>query len=432
MIYFTYNLILTFILTISIPYLLIRALIRKDFRVELLERTGCFSYSSSKATIWLHAASVGEVYCSIPILKKIKEEFPTNEIVITTMTRYGNEIAKKSFPDAKKIFFFPFDYPLFLKSVIKKIKPVLLLIAETELWPNLLMYCQRLKIPIIIFNGRISKRSFPRYNFFKFFFKKFLNKNIVFLMQTEEDKDRILMIGAHPERTKVIGNLKFDITPSASCEKRKMEFLKLLRISERDLIFVAGSTHSGEEWVLLEVYKKLKSLFPNLIFILAPRHLTRIGEIEEILKKHSLSWIRRTSLSINGNLMEENLHDVILIDTIGELMNLYSLATVVFIGGSLVPVGGHNPIEPLLFKKCVIFGPHMFNFKEISRLLVKEGGAIEVKDDTELYSQLNNLLSEETKRNQIGERGYKIIENNRGAKERIFEEIKIILSNLSQ
>ncbi len=429
MIYFTYNLVLTFILTIYVSYLLIRALIQKDFRTELLERMGYFHYVSSKRTIWLHAASVGEISGSIPILKKIKEEFPANDIIITTMTRSGNETAKKSFPEAKKILFFPIDHPFFLNNVIKKIKPALLLIAETELWPNLIMSCRRLKIPIIIFNGRISKKSFPRYNLFKSFFKSLLNQNILFLMQTEEDRDRILSIGAPLERTKVMGNLKFDITPSPSWEERRIEFSKLLMIDERDLILIAGSTHSGEEEVILEIYKRLKNLFPNLILILAPRHISRIAEVEEILKKKSISWIKRTSLQTN--IFERNPHDVILIDTIGELMNLYSLASLAFIGGSLVPVGGHNPIEPLLFKKCVLFGPHMFNFKEISGLLIKEGGAIMVKDDKELYYQLMNLLSDETLRNQIGERGYKIIENNRGAKERIFEEIKNLLFNLS-
>lgn len=431
MIYFTYNFILTFILTLSIPYFLLRSLIQKDFRIQLLERMGCFPFVSSNKTIWLHAASVGEISCSIPLLKKIKEEFPKNEIVITTMTRSGNEIARKSFPEAQRILFFPVDHPLFLRNVIKKIKPMLILIAETELWPNLLMSCQRLEIPVIIFNGRISKKSFPRYNFFKFFFKKLLTSNILFLMQSEEDKERILMIGAQPERTKVIGNLKFDITPSPTWEEKRGEFSKLLMIDEEDLILIAGSTHSGEEEVLLETYKELKRLFPHLIFILAPRHLTRINEIEEILKMQSLTWVRRTSLMINRNLIEKNSHDVILIDTIGELINLYSIASLVFIGGSLVPVGGHNPIEPLLFKKCVLFGPHMFNFKEISRLLIKEGGAIKVKDEKELYYQLKILLSDETLRKQIGERGYKIIENNRGAKEKIFGEIKNILSNLS-
>jgi len=429
MIYIFYNIILTFIIILFIPYFIIRFLVQKDFKSELLERMGYFHQNFPQKNIWLHAASVGEVFGCLPLLKNIKEEFPKDGIILTTMTRTGREVAKKSSSEINEVLFFPIDYPFFLKKVIRKLKPRLLLIAETELWPNLIISCGRLNIPIILFNGRISRKSFPRYKFFKFFFKRFLKYVSLFLMQTEEDRLRVLKIGAPPERAKVTGNIKFDITPPPSWEGKRTEFLKIFGNIENHIFLIAGSTHSGEEEILIKTYKKLIKSYPELILILAPRHLQRIREVEEILRKESISWVRRTSFSLGGNKFERNSYDVILLDTIGELINLYSLATIVFIGGSLTPVGGHNPIEPLLFKKCVLFGPYMFNFKEISNLLVEAGGAIQVKDDIDLFYQLKRLLSDEISRNKVGQIGYKIIEDNRGAKEKIFFEIKTLLSN---
>ena len=430
MIYLLYNIILTFILIFFAPYFLLRSLVEKRFRKELAERMGFFRNLPVKKSLWVHAASVGEVFCSIPLLKRMKVEFPHCGIVLTTMTRTGNEAAKNSIPEANCVLFFPIDHPLTVRRVIKRIQPSLLLIAETELWPNLLQSCGKNGVPIVLFNGRISERSFRRYHLFKFFFKECLKYISLFLMQTEEDQNRIIEIGASPEKTKVAGNLKFDQTFPSFTQEIVVEMSKLLRLQGKEIILIAGSTHSGEEEILIGLFKELRKFDPHLVLLLAPRHLERLEEVERILKKESISWMRRTSLSMDQNRLPQELKEppkVILLDTMGELMSLYRLGTVVFIGGSLVPVGGHNPIEPLFFKKCVLFGPHMFNFLEISQSLLEAGGAIQVEGKEDLFFQLKRLFSDEGARTEVGERGYQFIQKHRGAIERMFEEIKPFL-----
>lgn len=310
--------------------------------------------------------------------------------------------------------------------------PNLLLIAETELWPNLLRSCGKKKIPVILFNGRISKKSFRRYLFLKFFFKECLKYLSLFLMQTEEDRNRIIEIGAPSDKARVSGNLKFDQTSSNFTEKGIAEMARSLGLQGKEDILIAGSTHSGEEEILLSLLKDLRKTYPQLILILAPRHLERLEEVEKILEKESLSWKRRTSLSVDQEQYHEKmkqLPEVILLDTMGELMGFYSLGTLVFVGGSLVPVGGHNPLEPLFFKKCVLFGPHMFNFLEISRLLIEAGGAIQVRGREDLAFQLKRLLSDERARKETGEKGYQFLQKHRGATERMFQEIRPYLKD---
>jgi 3-deoxy-D-manno-octulosonic-acid transferase len=427
MIHYLYNILTTFFLILSVPYLLLRSLFQERFLKEMTERMGFFPNLSTKRVIWVHAASVGEVLCSAPLLKRIKKEFPNFEIVLTTMTPTGKKTAKDHISETDHVFSFPMDHPLTIQRAIRRIAPNLLLIAETELWPNLLRSCGKKRIPIILFNGRISKKSFRRYLFLKFFFKECLKYISLFLMQTEGDRNRIIEIGAASDRTKASGNLKFDQTSSNFTEERIVEMARSLGLQGKEEILIAGSTHSGEEEILLSLLKDLRESYPHLILILAPRHLERLEEVERILEKESLSWKRRTSLSVGQEKNHEKIKDlpeVILLDTMGELMGLYSLGTLVFIGGSLVPVGGHNPLEPLFFKKCVLFGPHMFNFLEISRLLIEAGGAIQVKGREDLIFQLKRLLSDERARKETGEKGYQFLQKHRGATERMFQEIR--------
>jgi 3-deoxy-D-manno-octulosonic-acid transferase len=229
----------------------------------------------------------------------------------------------------------------------------------------------------------------------------------------------------------VAGNLKFDQTFPPFTQEMMTEMSKSLRFQGEETILIAGSTHSGEEEILIELFKELRKFDPHLVLLLAPRHLERLEEVERILRKESIPWLRKTSLSMDQNRSAQEPKEppeVILLDTMGELMSLYSLGTVVFIGGSLVPVGGHNPIEPLLFKKCVLFGPHMFNFLEISQSLLETGGAIQVKGKEDLFFQLKRLLSDEGVRKEVGERGYQFIQKHRGTTERMFEEIRPFLT----
>mgnify|MGYP001075461711 CR=1 FL=1 len=431
MIHQLYNILLTCLIILSSPYFFMRSLFQEHFRKGLIQRIGFFPSLSNKGTIWVHAASVGEVFCSIPLLKRIKKEFPLSKIILTTMTPAGNKAAKTSIPEADAVLLLPIDHPFSIRRAIQRIQPGLLLIAETELWPNLLRSCGKKGIPIILFNGRISQKSFRRYLLFQFFFRKYLQYLNLFLMQTEEDRDRIIKIGAPSEKTKVSGNLKFDQTFPSFTQEALTEMAESLCLQGKETILIAGSTHSGEEEILLNLFIDLRKIYSYLILILAPRHLNRLEEVEKILKKESILWTRKTSLSLNrgcsgGELKE--LPEVILLDTMGELMKLYSLGTLVFIGGSLVPVGGHNPLEPLFFKKCVLFGPHMFNFLEISHRLIEAKGAIQVRGKEDLFFHLKRLLTDEREREEVGEKGYQFLQRHRGATEKIFEEIRPFLT----
>jgi 3-deoxy-D-manno-octulosonic-acid transferase len=427
MIYHIYNILLTFLLILASPYVLLRSLVQKRFREALPQRMGFFETPSFKGPIWVHAASVGEVFCSVPVLKRVKKEFSRARIVLTTMTSTGNKTAKTHLPEADQVLFIPMDHPLFVRRTIEKIQPSILLIAETELWPNLLRLCGKKRIPIVLFNGRISQKSFQRYVFFKFFFKECLKYISLFLMQTEEDRTRIIEIGADPQKTSVVGNLKFDQTfPNFSLEAMD-KMAKALGLHKREKVFIAGSTHSGEEEILISLHKELKKTDPHLVLILAPRHLERLDEVEKILRKESEAWVRKSSQPPGAGGSVQKVPDVILLDTMGELMTIYSLGTLVFVGGSLVPIGGHNPLEPLFHKKCVLFGPYMFNFLEISQRLIEAGGAIQVSGKEELSSQLRRLLLDELARKEVGERGYQFLQKHQGATARMFEEIRPLL-----
>jgi 3-deoxy-D-manno-octulosonic-acid transferase len=431
MIFLTYNILLTFLLILASPYFLLRSLIQKRFRKALPQRMGFSRSASFKRPIWVHAASVGEVFCSIPLLKRIKKEFTDLKIVLTTMTFTGNETAKTYLPEADQVLFLPIDHPFIIPRVIEKTQPNLLLIAETELWPNLLQSCGKKGIPIVLFNGRISQKSFQRYQLFKFFFKKCLKHISLFLMQTEEDRTRIIEMGGESQKTRVVGNLKFDQTFPSFTQEVVAEMAKHLGLQGNENILIAGSTHTGEEEILVNLYKELKKSNPHLLLILAPRHLERLEEVERILRKESFSWLRKTSLSLGTGRSDQERPDVILLDTLGELMGLYSLGTLVFVGGSLVPVGGHNPLEPLFFRKCVLFGPHMFNFLEISNRLIENGGAIQVSGKEDLFSQMKRLLFDEDARKEVGEKGYQFLQKHQGATERMFEEIRPLLINIA-
>jgi len=432
MLYHLYSILLTLLLILVSPYFLLRSLFQERFRKALLQRMGFFKGPSFKRPIWVHAASVGEVFCSLPLLKKIRKEFPHSKIVLTTITSTGNETAKTRAPEADRVLFLPIDHPLILRRSINKIHPSILLIAETELWPNLLRSCGKRRIPVVLFNGRISQRSFRRYIRFKFFFKECLRNISLFLMQTEEDRKRIIEIGGESQKTRTTGNLKFDQIIPFFTQEAKTEIAKTLGLDGTEKILIAGSTHSGEEEILVGLYKELKGMTPHLVLVLAPRHLERLEEVEGILRKESIPWSRKTALSIGADQpSDRKAPGVILLDTMGELMGIYSLGTLVFVGGSLVPIGGHNPLEPLFFEKCVLFGPHMFNFLEISDRLIEAGGAIQVSGKEDLFSQMKRLLIDEVAREEVGKKGHQFLQKHQGATERMFEEIRPFLNDIS-
>ena len=428
--YFIYNILLFSITFLALPFILFAMLSTKKYRSGLSQKVGfvpdsIFSKLSGERPVWIHAVSVGEVMTTIPLIRKLKKKYPDQKIVLSTVTVTGNYTATLNAKEADAVIYFPFDYPFIVKRVIRTINPKLFITLETELWPNFLRALKRNHIPSVVISGRISKNSYPRYRWTRFFFSKVLANIDAFYMQTDIDARRIIDIGAPRDRVVTVGNLKFDQSLPIVTAEEKSEFYKMLYVNEEQKIFIAGSTHRGEEDSILDIFQTLKKSHPDLILILAPRHPERFNEVAQLITRYGLRDIKRTALK---GQTQTNPYDVMLLDTIGELSKLYSIGTIIFVGGSLVPIGGHNVLEPAVHKKAVLFGPHMDNFLEISSHLMKNGGGLQVHTREELLTHAQKLLSDDTLRTDLGEKAFEIISPNQGAIEKAMEIIETFIA----
>jgi 3-deoxy-D-manno-octulosonic-acid transferase len=412
--YIIYNLLLIITIVLSLPVILFKLITVPKYRGGMTQKLGRLRKSVMKAVtgsrpIWVHAVSVGEVMAAHPLIRELKKKYPHRKLILSTVTVTGNFTARRRVPEADAVFYFPFDFPWIVRRVIQGINPQIVLVAETELWPNFFRELKRAGIPSAVINGRISPNSHRNYRKFKVFFRQVFDNVTLFCMQSEADAVRIRDIGADPEKVMVTGNLKFD-------QKLPKNTSAPVSIPSGKKVITAGSTHRGEEAALLEVFKRLREKFPELLLILAPRHPERFDEVEGLINKAGYDCQRRTKL-------KGIVKDVLLLDTIGELRSFYSLCDIAFIGGSLVKVGGHNLLEPAAMKKPVIFSRYMFNFKEISEALLSAGGGVMVKDKAELYVQIDNLLSDKELARTMGERAFSVIEMNSGAARKTIDAV---------
>ncbi len=422
--YFLYNLIASVFFIFAFPYFLFRSFFTPGYGRGLKEKFGFISRVkreslNKRPNIWLHAVSVGEILASLPLIKLIQQTFPRYQLVISTTTTTGQAVARKKVSGAIFIYF-PLDLFPPASRVLNTVKPAIFIVAESEIWPNFFRLAHRRNIPIILFNGRISLRSYSRYRWMGAFFRKVAAYISLFGMQTELDARRIISLGADSSRVKVTGNTKFDALEKlgpGEIEKLKKE----LGIFGRDLIFVAGSTHPGEEEIILNCFLKLKREFVDLRLILCPRHLERLAEVESQIRRRGISFSRRTHLPHNES---QKRPDILLLDTMGELAGIYSLATVVFVGGSLIPKGGQNILEPINFGKPVVFGPYISNFQEIAELLENSGIGFRIQNEDELYQKMLSFLKNEKLRGDIGNKAGLIVARHRGASFKNFELIK--------
>jgi 3-deoxy-D-manno-octulosonic-acid transferase len=427
-----YNILLTITSVFLSPFLCFMLFIRPKYRKGLIQKLGFLPGEAlvsleGKQPIWIHAVSVGEVMAAIPLIRELKKKYPEEKLVISTVTDTGNYTARQQVKEADSVIFFPFDYPGIVRKVITRVRPRLFITLETEIWPNFLRELNRLKIPAIMVSGRISSNSYRQYRFFSFFFKKVLENISFFCMQSETDASRITAIGARPERLRITGNLKLNQNiPIRIPEDKKGLFLSL-NLREGQNIFIAGSTHRGEEEIILAVFRELKKEFPDLILLLAPRHPERFSEVASLLQGMEFNSIRRTEISLSSGGRGEV--EVIILDTIGELFKFYGIGTVIFIGGSLVPIGGHNILEPAIYKKAVLFGPHMDNFSDISQILSSTGAGICVGNEKELLTRARALLLDEGLRESLGKAALKVIEENQGALHKSIEVIEQFLTH---
>lgn len=406
---------------VGIFYLFYR-LIKSRFNiVEVRERLGFYPRANSKGDrIWIHCASVGEVNILKPFLKFLMKETSPSNIVITTMTETGREIAKSKYTEINNIFFAPIDIYFSVNNALKRLKPRVIFLIETELWPDLIYYSSIYGVKLVLINARLSSTAFKWYRLLKFFFRPLLKKLELIITQSEDDKIKFSQLKDSDENIFVSGNLKFDIDISVRSEELDK---KLLELFANRRVFIAGSTHEGEEEIIIKRISEYLKNFPDLKFIIAPRHIERLNPIEKLLNDYKLKFIRRTQINSSNNLF----FDVLLLDTIGELSSIYRIATIVFIGGTLVPVGGHNVIEPAIVSKPVIFGPYYNNFKYACELLLSKGGGICVKDSEELFSKTVELLKDSELLQRTGRNAKNAISEGMGSAEKTFTLIKKIL-----
>jgi len=375
--------------------------------------------------IWVHAVSVGEVMAALPLLKRLRERFPSTNIILSTITDTGQKVAKERTPEGTTVVYLPFDIPLILNAVVKKVRPEILITIETELWPNMFRIFKTNNIPVILLNGRISGKSFQGYKKISFFMKKVLSYVDTFGMQAESDAERIRSLGVDESRVMIIGNFKFDTRPPSQVPEWTEKM--------KGPVIIAGSTHEGEEEFFTSIYSKLKEDFPDLNLIIAPRHPERFQEVEDMLKSKGFSFIKRSVLSTQS--LALILHPssfiplegvVLLLDTVGELSAIYGISDIAIIGKSFKGYGGQNPLEPAYWGKPVVCGPHMENFPVIKDFY-NAGAALEVNEE-ELYSKLRDLLLSPEKAKEIGLKAQQLYRKNAGAVERAMEIIERYIS----
>jgi 3-deoxy-D-manno-octulosonic-acid transferase len=427
--YFIYNILLLAASPVLALLMLVAAASAQKYRSGLAQKLGFISGSvtrrlSGSRPVWIHAVSVGEVMATIPLLQEMKGRYPRQKIVLSTVTATGNHTAALNARQADAVIYFPFDYPFMVKRAIKRINPRLFITMETELWPNCLREMKKNGIPSLVVSGRISNHSYRKYRSARFFFSRVLANIDAFYMQTEEDARRIISIGADRSRVITLGNLKCDQEVPLLTDREKAHLYSTLNLRPDQNIFIAGSTHRGEEEMVLEVFNRLRESCADLTLILAPRHPERFGEVAGLIARYRLAFVRKTELAQQA---PGQRREVILLDTIGELSKLYSIGTVIFVGGSLVPTGGHNVLEPVAYRKAVLFGPHMDNFQEIARCLTQSGGGVQVENKEQLFVKAKGLLDTESVRNDLGEKAFQIIARNQGTTRKAMEAIGTFL-----
>src|SRR5919198_762943 len=425
--YLLYNGLLLLASLGGLPYFALKSLRVGKYRAGILQRFGHVPQEVVAALkgmrpLWLHAVSVGEVIAAAPLVSALRQRFPQLPILVSTVTDTGQATARDKMATAACLYF-PLDYPWVVRRVIGRIQPRLFVMVETEIWPNFLRELARRGVPAMLVNGRISPRSFRGYRRLKPFMRYVLQAIASFNMQTKVDAERIIAIGAEPSRVQITGNVKYDLALDPLTSAQEHALRADLGLGEAP-VFMAGSTHRGEEDIVLEAYLQARAQVPMLRLLLAPRHLDRLDEIEALLRSRQLPTRRRSQGRMGSNKGEA---PVLLLDTIGELATLYSVGTVVFVGGSFVPIGGHNILEPAAHRKAIVFGPHMHNFHQIADALLEAGGALQVQQPAALGGAITHLLRHPERRQALGEAAYRVLRDNQGAIERNVQLIERLL-----
>ena len=442
--YALYSLLMAAGLFLLSPYFLVRGLMYGKYLGNIRERLGWTfpkelrqgqGQRRSEGTIWIHAVSVGEVLAAYPLAKQLKQQYGERRLVLSTTTATGQKLARDRMPFADAIFYFPLDWRGPVRRAMDAVRPAVVIIVETEIWPNFLRECRRRAVPVIFVNGRLSERSLRGFRraitfsggVLRGFLKRILNDAALYLMQADEDASRLLELGADVHRVMVAGNLKYDLDDPAETPVSKWLAEELGRI-HRHPIVVAGSVVTHEETQVLRAFAEVERQFPRALLILAPRKPDRFDDAAKIIAESNHKSVRRTKLTLNGtgsNALAAG--SVLLLDTVGELASIYRLADAVFVGGSLVPSGGHNILEPAAFSKAPIYGPSMDNFREMAAKFLDAKAAVQVNSSEELAAAWIGLLKDDIRAMRMGAAARDLVDRNRGATARVLARIEQIV-----
>ena len=428
--YLAYSLLLSLGLLVLIPHFLVQALAHGKYIAGLRQRLGAVPPVNGKPVIWLHCVSVGETQAARPLAKRLKQQFPHHDLVVSTITLTGQNLARDVFRNqAASVFYFPFDWRWTVRRTLKAVNPAVVLIMETELWPNFLRECKKRRIPVAVVNGRISRQSYRRYRLIKSFLRRVLSSLSIAVMQSETDAERLQDLGMAKEKLFISGNLKFDAELAGELTGKTDELSQRFAFDSNVPLILAASTHAPEEEIILESIQQLRQNQPVRL-MLAPRHPERFNEVATLLQKSGLSWTRRTSPPDANDTNAV----VILLDTIGELPATYSLAHVVFVGGSIVDKGGHNVLEPAAAGATVVTGAHTHNFHAIVELMNEANALVQLPPlegsaaSDEIAQVFEKLLANPVEREELGRRAKQLITANQGAADRTMQLIAPLLS----
>ncbi len=419
--YLLYSVLTLVVFVLVSPYFAFQAIRYKKYIGSLRQRLGLLPLTfnlDAEESIWIHAVSVGEAVTARALAADLKARYPHLRLFLSTTTISGQQVARQM-RDVDAVFYFPFDWTFAIRRTLDLVKPRVFIMMETEIWPNLLRVCRRRAVKTILINGRISSRSYPRYRLARPFIRRVLADVDRFCMQSEESARRLIDLGADPARVTMTGSLKFDSlqVPAPPHARPRGRVLRFFRVAPGRQVLVAGSTMRGEEAAVLRAFARVKANAPGALAILAPRHPDRFAEVERLARDEGFLTVRRSELPIDA----EPRADVVVLDSIGELAQIYQLATVVFVGGSLVDHGGHNILEPAVFGKPVLFGPHMQNFKEIAETFLANAAAVQVHSAADLQTALLSLLTDPVRRARLGAAARALVEANRGAKDKTLD-----------
>ncbi len=421
---FFYNLLTWILLLPFSAYWVFRGFVNRAYWRNLRQRFG-FGFPTFESCIWLHAVSVGEVQAAVPLIRKLMRQFPERVVLVTTVTPTGKARVEALFGDSVEHCYIPFEIPTAVGNFYRSVNPEIALIMETEIWPNLYRGCGIRGIPLILVSARISPRSVPGYRRLLPLFRETLSHGIIIAAQSRADAERFLSLGANAERTRVTGNIKFDIELDDDLAERGAS-LRANVLGNRS-VWVAASTHNGEEELVLHAHRKLLETYPDLLLLLVPRHPERFAQVRERIQKGGFTVVSRTDAR---SCMEDT--QVFLGDTMGELPLFYAASDIAFVAGSLVPVGGHNLLEPAALAKPIISGPHVFNGQEIADMFVDQHACKIVRDWSELADAVETLLVDPERAARMGRNGHSIVEQNRGSMHRLLVLLEPLLGQVSR